>query len=190
MALRGLCTESYRGRVRAFEPSTLSFLPAAHNHRLKFSDSGMQSFSIEVNSTLAREAEQYSLDLNDSTHCAGGKLAHLYYRTYAEFIHRDEPAALVVEGLVREMLAEVSRAISKSAVEKKQPAWLKRAQELLHEQYREPLLLSQIAGAVGVHRSSLSYVSAVLPVHPWRIHSPIKNRTCESKYDGFRSFNC
>jgi AraC family transcriptional regulator len=156
LALHGVCAETYRGKLRAFRPSTLSFLPADHNHSLKFFDSGMQSFSIEVNSALAGEAEQYSLDLNRTTHCSGGKLVHLYYRTYAEFVHRDAGAALVVEGLVREMLAEVSRAMRKSVEEKQQPIWLKRAQELLHEKYREPLVLSQIAVAVGVHPVHLS----------------------------------
>jgi AraC family transcriptional regulator len=150
MALRGVCTEIYGRKVRVFEPSVLSFLPAGNMHSLEFHNTGMHSFSIEIAPLLAQRVGEYSLSLDTSIHCHGGLLTQLYKKTYAEFVRMDDVAPLAIEGLVLEMLAEVSRGQTEGAVDRS-PRWLKQAQELIHEQFSESLTLSDISRAVGIH---------------------------------------
>ncbi len=155
MALRGVCTETYGRKVRVYEPSVLSFLPAGDVHSLEFHNTGMHSFSIEIALPLAKRVQEYSLNLNTSVHCQGGSLALLYKKAYSEFVRMDDVAALVIEGLVLEMLAEVSRRQTEPAVNGS-PRWLKQARELIHEHFSESLTLNDIADAVGVHPVHLS----------------------------------
>ena len=150
MALRGVCTETYGRKVRVFEPSVLSFLPAGNVHSLEFHNTGMHSLSIEISPLLAQRVRDYSLNLDTSIHCRGGLLTQLYKKTYAEFVRMDDVAPLAIEGLVLEMLAEVSRGQIERAVDKS-PRWLKQAREIIHERFSEPLTLSDISGAVGIH---------------------------------------
>ncbi len=157
MALRGVCTEIYGRKVRVFKPSVLSFLPAGNVHSLEFHNTGMHSFSIEIAPLLAQRAREYSLNLDTSIHCQGGLLTLLYKKAYAEFVRMDDVAPLVIEGLVLEMLAEVSREQTKGVVDRS-PRWLKQALELIHEQFAKSLTLSDISDAVGVHPVHLSRV--------------------------------
>lgn len=160
LALRGVCTEVYGKKVRVYKPSAWSFLPANQVHSLEFQNSGMNSFSIEIAPLFAQRVLEYSLNLDNSVHCQGGLLTLLYKRVYSEFIRMDDVAPLSIEGLVFEMLAEVSRRQTEGAVEKS-PRWLKQAQEILHERFSEYLSLSEISGAVGVHPVHLSRVFRV-----------------------------
>lgn len=157
MALRGVCTENYGRKVRVFEPSALSFLPAGDVHSLEFHDTGMHSFSIEIASPLAQRVRDYSLNLDRSIHCREGLLTQLYKKTYAEFVRMDDVAPLAIEGLVLEMLAEVSRGQTERAVDTS-PRWLRQAQELIHEKFSESLTLGDISRAVGVHSVHLARV--------------------------------
>jgi AraC family transcriptional regulator len=157
MALRGVCTENYGRKVRVFEPSTLSFLPAGNVHSLEFHNTGMHSFGIEIAPLLAQRVREYSLNLDTSIHCQEGLLALLYKKTYTEFVRMDDVAPLAIEGLVLEMLAEVSRRQKERTIEKS-PRWLRQAQEIIHEQFSESLTLSNISDAVGVHPVHLARV--------------------------------
>ncbi len=157
MALRGVCSETYGRKVRVFEPSTLSFLPAGNVHSLEFQNTGMHSFSIEIAPLLVQRVREYSPNLDASIHCQGGSLSLLYKKTYAEFLRMDDVAPLAIEGLVLEMLAEVSRGQTKGAVDKS-PRWLRQAQELIHEQFSESLTVGDIARAVGVHPVHLARI--------------------------------
>ena len=115
----------------------------------------MHSFSIEIAPTLVHRVREYSLRLDDSVHCQGGLLTLLYKRAYSEFVRMDDVALLAIEGLVLEMLAEVSRGQTKGTTEKS-PRWLKQAQELVHERFSESLSLQDIADAIGIHPVHLS----------------------------------
>ena len=100
MALRGVCTETYGRKVRVFEPSVLSFLPAGNVHSLEFHNTGMHSFSIEIAPSLTQRVREYSLNLDTSVHCRGGLLTRLYKKAYSEFVRMDDVAPLAIEGLV------------------------------------------------------------------------------------------
>ncbi|MBA2736557.1 MAG: AraC family transcriptional regulator [Pyrinomonadaceae bacterium] len=157
MALQGVCTENYRRKVRFYEPSFLSFLPPGEMHSLEFYKTGLRSFSIEIKLPLLKRIREYSLNIEDSIHCRGGQLMLLFKKAYSEFFQSDAATPLAVEGLVLEMLAEVSRRrVNKDS--QQPPPWLKTITEIIHDQFSENLTLDGIAESAGVHPVYLSRV--------------------------------
>jgi len=62
----------------------------------------------------------------------------------------DEVSALVIEGLMLEMVGEASRR-SEPGVAHHPPRWLQQAKDLLQAQFTEHLTLAEVAQNVGVH---------------------------------------
>ncbi|HEV3218739.1 MAG TPA: AraC family transcriptional regulator [Candidatus Acidoferrales bacterium] len=62
----------------------------------------------------------------------------------------DEVSALAIEGIVLEMMVEVSRDTSK-ARGRIPPQWLRRAKQILRERFDENIRVTDIAELVGVH---------------------------------------
>lgn len=154
MALSGVCTETYMGKERTYEPSVLSFLPAGQAHSLKFYRTGVRGFGIEVEPPLMERMRECSLTAAGSVHCRSGQLTLLYQKVYSEFRQGDDVAPLAIEGLVLEMLAEVAR--QRERENRAAPHWLKLATELIHERFSEGLTLEDISLATGVHPVHIS----------------------------------
>jgi AraC family transcriptional regulator len=149
IALKGTCNEVYAGKLRQYEPLAVEFLPPNQSHSLVFSTVGTRAFSMDVAAEWMEKARDYSLKLDNSVFCRRGPLSNLFMKLYQEFLVGDEASYLAIEGLTLEMLAEASR----HQVDKpyRTPRWLARAEELLHERFSEPLTITQLASAVGVH---------------------------------------
>lgn len=165
IALKGACRESFAGRVRDYEALTVQFLPSYQSHSLDFSLGDTRAFSIDVSPCWLERAREYSLKLENSIHSHGGSLAALMLKLYGEFRRVDDASPIAIEGLMLELLAEVSRHQIKST-EKHPPRWLDRAVDLLREQFPERLRISDVAANVGVH-----------PVHLAREFRRFKQRT-------------
>lgn len=155
IALQGTCSELYGRKLREYRPLALDFLPAEHTHSLTFNDAPLRCFTVEVAPHVSNSLREYSLALGESLHCYGGSLAWLLTRLYNEFLQEDTASLLAIEGLMFEMLAEVSRKQT-DVPEPKPPRWLQRAKELLHARFLDELSLSAIAHEVGVHSVHLS----------------------------------
>ncbi len=123
IGLRGTCVEKYGSRCREYEPLSLMFLPAGHEHSLEIHNAGVRSFSILVSSDLLKTVNEYLLKPYESVHSSGGELAHLFINLYREFNETDDASALAIEGLTLEMLAAVSRNQAKT-LNDKSPRWL------------------------------------------------------------------
>jgi AraC family transcriptional regulator len=157
MALEGFCSEIYKSKTRTYEPSFMSFLPAGVTHSLKFYENGVRSFGIEIKLPLLERMRECSLNFNESVHCQGGQLTLLYKKAYNEFCQMDDVSPLAIEGLVFEMLAEVSRRqVNKGSIQP--PKWLKIVTEIIHDRFSENLTLDEIAECAGVHPVYLSRV--------------------------------
>ncbi|HEX8139824.1 MAG TPA: AraC family transcriptional regulator [Pyrinomonadaceae bacterium] len=150
MAMRGACREIYGGKSRYFEPLTWDFLPAGNAHRLIVSRAGMCVFSIEIAPRWLEHARQYCAPVETPVHSKGGALGALLPKLYREYGHLDASSPLIIEGLVLEMLGEISRSPGHRA-ESRPPRWLRQVLDLLHEHFSERLQLSTIAQSVGVH---------------------------------------
>jgi AraC family transcriptional regulator len=150
MAIRGSCREIYGGKSRYFEPLTWDFLPAGNTHTLIVSRAGMCVFSIEVAQRWLEQTGQYCTPVETPMHSKGGAMGALLPKLYREYNNMDASSPLIIEGLVMEMLGEISRSQARK-VERRPPHWLRQVIELLHEHFSERLQLSTIAQAVGVH---------------------------------------
>ena len=150
VCLNGVCNEAYAGKLREYKPLTVEFLPANQCHSLAFPSAETRAFSVDIPSSWLERAREYSLKLEDSVHCHGGSLSLLFMKLYSEFRQMDGASPLAIEGLMLEMLAEVSRREVKVS-DRTPPRWLAQALDLLHEQFSEHLTIAQLATSVGVH---------------------------------------
>jgi AraC family transcriptional regulator len=150
VALTGMCSEIFAGKVRQYEVSTVEFLPPDQCHSLDFPFADTRAFSIEIGTTWIERAREFSLRLDNSVHAHGGLLSGLMMKIYDEFSHLDSASPVAIQGLAMEMFAAVSRYHSNSCDSQPQ-AWLVRAVELLRESFTEHLTLTQVALAAGVH---------------------------------------
>src|SRR5262249_49244643 len=76
-------------------------------------------------------------------------IAWLMLRLRQELLSLDSAAPVVIEGLMLQLIAEVSRKRVTSGADT--PHWLQQTIELLRDRFAEPLTLSTIARSAGVH---------------------------------------
>ena len=71
----------------------------------------------------------------------------------------DDVTPLAIESLVLDMLARAARLGEPyGALRGRPPAWLRRAEEFVHDHFREPVRIRDVAGAAGVHPAHLAAV--------------------------------
>jgi AraC family transcriptional regulator len=79
-----------------------------------------------------------------------GTVAAVAMRLFDESRRKDLPSALVVEGLMLELLGSLSRS-SAGLAAGPAPIWMRMTEEILHARFRDPPSVSEIALTVGVH---------------------------------------
>jgi AraC family transcriptional regulator len=83
---------------------------------------------------------------------SGGDPVWLVLRLYREFLARADAAEATVEALAYELCAHVA---ARSTEEPHEPAWLAQADAAVHDGFRQPLDLKQVAANAGVHPTHL-----------------------------------
>ena len=154
IALTGRCEETYAGRSRTYAPFSAEFLPPNHDHSLTFFQNQTRAFSVGLGPEWLKQAREYSLKLDHSVFGRPG-LSSLFLRLYKEFLKSDTAAPIAIEGLMLQMLSEVSRRNDED-VERLPPRWFLQVIELLHSNFQERLTMTQIAATVGIHRVHLA----------------------------------
>jgi AraC family transcriptional regulator len=149
--LQGGFTEHYERQRRACSPSTLLFHPPDEVHSDHF-HSKTRCFNLEI-APLDMTAGRLHPRI-EPTGFRGGLLRALVTRLYSEFRNMDDLSPLVVEGLMLELIGEASRQSLRSS--KADPPWLVQTRDILHQQFRHGLTLSNIAKLVGVHHTHLA----------------------------------
>ena len=150
IALTGMCSEAFAGKVRQYEASTVQFLPPDQFHSLDFPFTDTHAFSIEIATGWIERAREFSLRLDNSVHAHGGLLSGLMMKIYDEFRHLDSASPVAIQGLAMEMFVAVSRHQSNLA-SRHPKRWLAGTVEFLRESFTEHLTLAQVASAAGVH---------------------------------------
>ena len=150
---------SYAERLRSAEqecpPQSMVFKPAGERHADVFGRDGGTCLLMEITPARLATIEPYAAVTGRPGLFRSAGLAGLGRRIYREFIAGDGCSPLAVEGLILEVLVEASRTeVSESG--RARPAWLSRARDLIHENLDQPLTLSFIAAAVGVHPAHLA----------------------------------
>jgi AraC family transcriptional regulator len=152
----GVCEESSGGRTKTVHPSALMFHPAGEPHADRWHEMGGRSFHVNISEARAKALADNVPVLNAPAVFEHGMVPWLARRLYGEYQRRDDLALLAMEGLVLEILAEVSR--QRADPERTPPRWLLRARDLLHARFAEDLTLGEIGSEVGVHPVHLSRV--------------------------------
>ena len=78
-------------------------------------------------------------------------------RTLAEFRTRDRFTALSVEGRASSLLALSARVHWRDGNGHRPPEWLRRVRDMLHDEWRTPRSLVEMARAAGVHHCHLAH---------------------------------
>lgn len=150
VVLSGTYTEQYNRREDRFaRPSMLVLHPPDEKHAVVFHNQGARIFSIKIKPRWLAGVRQFSRILDDPLDFNGGLPSALAARIYREFQRMDKYSALVVEGLILEMIAETSR--EAASKERKIPRWLEQVRESFHARFAENIGLSDITKTAGVH---------------------------------------
>lgn len=154
--LQGASSERCGGKVWECTPRTLFLRPSGLTHANRVGEWGLRFLGIELGPNWLARSDQRSLGPK-SPAAVDAVCTGLTRKLYREFRWEDGASALVVEGLVLELLGEACRAASSTA-DTELPRWLRRARDFLHDRYRQPPSLAELAGEVGVHPLHLARV--------------------------------
>jgi len=161
VVLQGDYLEGDRGKLDELRPFTAVFNPAGTAHSTVIGPAGASFFTIELRE---QNLNQLGIRLPQRTTFDRGAGAMLWpgLRLYSAFTAQTcDP--LVVEGNVLEMLGAIA---GFEAPEKSAPDWYGRVKERLHDGFREPLRMRDLARDAGVH-----------PVHLARVFRKMEQRT-------------
>lgn len=152
--LQGAFTEHYQRQRRACNASTLIFHPPDEAHSDHF-HSRTRCFNLEI-APVGMSAGRLHPGI-EPTRFRNGLLRALVTRLYSEFRNLDDLSPLVVEGLMLELIGEASRQSSRSSRSSRaDPRWLEQTRDILRQQFRQSLTLSEIAQLVDVHHTHLA----------------------------------
>ena len=154
--LDGGYREVFNGVERCCVPSTLIFHPAGEVHSDHFLGAGGTIFRFEIGREWLHIAAEEKVRWDERWELRGGPIAWLATRLYTEFNRLDAFSHLVIQGMVLEILGQTGRHAERT--ESRQPAWLKRVTDFLHECPPEELTVAAVAGEAGVHVTHLARV--------------------------------
>lgn len=150
LILSGGYTESYGGTLLECRPSYVKFQPAGEVHSDVYGNERVHCFIVELKTEWLARTGAHELVGSDPLVFPGRSVAWLMMRLRRESLSADDEAPLAIEGLVLQLLAETSRG-RKVLAEGQHLRWLRRAREFLDEGFAQPLTLSAVAAAAGVH---------------------------------------
>jgi AraC family transcriptional regulator len=154
VVLAGACVEESRKNTWEYQPLSLEYFPPGESHRLKCKTK-IHSFNVQIPTSCLLRLRDHSISAEVPIHCSGGPLTQLMLKMHLEYLQMDEATPLAIEGLVFAMLAEVTRRRNWQG-DRKPPRWLEQAREMLQAHFSEPITLSFVSEAVGVHPVHLS----------------------------------
>jgi AraC family transcriptional regulator len=156
LLLAGGYRETFGERTIEYGLRAVSFHPPGTTHRGEIGAAGGRLFAVELGRAWLDRVRDFAPLPPFSHYRAGGPLAWLATRLHREYKQNDAASRLTIEGILLEMLAEVSR--SRPLDESAEPAWLAAAVELLRAEFQRSLTLAEVARQVRVHPAHLSRV--------------------------------
>ncbi len=161
VVLDGNYLEGDHGNLDELRPFTAAFNPAGIAHSTVIGPTGASFFTIEFRDEATR---QLGLRLPQDTTFDRGAGAMLWpgLRLYSAF-KTQSADPLVLEACVLEMLGAMAGFQSPGGAA---PSWFRRVKERLHDDFRDPLRMRDLAHEAGVH-----------PVHLARVFRRVENRT-------------
>jgi AraC family transcriptional regulator len=152
---QGDYVEKFGHSSRDCGPLTVAFHTPDEVHSERMTGADVRSLNVEVSGDWLRGVQQHTNRLREPYDCRGGPAAWLATRLYREFRWGDSASRLMIEGLLLELAAELTRSGDPGALA---PPWLRKAREVLGERFRDNLSPSDIAREVGTHPVHLAAV--------------------------------
>jgi AraC family transcriptional regulator len=158
--LRGSFDGLMRTTSHPCPAATVLTEPAGELHGNFFERTGAEVLTVQPDPARADLLEPLSGVLGEVNHIRDRSIAAVATRAANELVAPDDIAPLAVEGLILEMLALTARGRAASGVgtERRRPGWLEDARALLHDRKLQPLRVTDVADAVGVHPVHLARV--------------------------------
>lgn len=155
-ALSGAFTQIMGSRSTILAPGSLMYVPAGEMHATDFGPCGARVFFVAVDAVwVGKRLESVRGDACEPRIATGGaRLQSAAFKMYEEFKRPDALSDLIVEGALLELLGGWFREAKREA--RDAPAWLRTVRTLLQDSFREPVSLSDLSHAVGVHSSHIS----------------------------------
>lgn len=157
LVIRGAYAEAYRKTALEFKPLQLKFRPAEEPHSNIYYKLPVHCFFIEFETRWLQRVGRHAGALNAPTVIRDSSLVWLVMKLRRETRRIDALSPLIIEGLLLEIVVELSRRSGKTS-ERRRPEWLTRARDFIHGSFTEHLTLSEIAQAAGVHPVYLATV--------------------------------
>jgi AraC family transcriptional regulator len=145
---RGAYTEQCPGCVFDVGEGDVVLHGAGESHADRMHGTASHLLNLEFTRPWLARADACGGRLDARITAKGGYLLQLGARLRRELWRDDRLAALCIEAIALELVAEISRT---SMPEPDRPHWLAHALDYLHAHFREILTLAQVAQAVGVH---------------------------------------
>jgi AraC family transcriptional regulator len=155
LVVEGYFTETVGRHSCEVTSTSLILRPAGEPHANQYGRAEARCLIIEVKPPRLEMVRQISPVLDRTDHLRGSWVMILARRIAQELRMCDSASPLAIEALTLELLARAARH-NPEAGSSPEPRWLRQARELIHEQFTQPLGLSQIAESVGVHPAHLA----------------------------------
>jgi AraC family transcriptional regulator len=143
-----------QGRCHHCPPSAVFTEPPGERHANDIGPAGARVVVIQPDHRQVELLRPFAGFLERSSHRHHAGIAGRAARLADELGRPDDLAPLAAEGIVLEMLVALARVASTEVG--RAPAWLLRAQALLHDRFAEPLRAAEIAREVSVHPAHLA----------------------------------
>ena len=126
--IAGAYDETCGRETKTGGPSSLVFHPVGEAHANRWHDTGGRVFHIEISRARALAIGDHGVSLDAPADLRGGSAPWLAGRLHREYCRADGPSTLAMEGLVLEIIAELSRDRAPDD-ERRPPPWLGRARD-------------------------------------------------------------
>ena len=107
--IKGGFTENCEGKSRSFINTGLVFRPPNETHSNHFHRSGAYCLNILLKQNWLSYVSELGVKTTDSAKIKNSAATFLAFRLYDEFHHTDEISALAIEGLLLEIITEITR---------------------------------------------------------------------------------
>lgn len=152
LVLDGTQVEELKAGRRWYRKGTLALHPAQEMHRHRTGIEGLRCLNVEFGAKWLAANPHVLRVLEKPAHLDSSRFPSMALTAgtiYGEFRDLDDVSLLAIEACVLSLLAEISR--SKLLMTKAKPYWLKKARDVLHDCFSEPLTLKTLGASVGVH---------------------------------------
>jgi AraC family transcriptional regulator len=152
--LTGNCYESDRKKAYYCPPGSLLFHNAQEAHYNVKSGEVSLGVQVEINPRWYKRFEVDLESLPSSTQVLHPSVRLHFYNIYKEARLDETTANLTVDALLLEIFELIKGVESASAAGR--PGWVDKIDEMLHENFDQPLSLLEISAELGVHWAHLS----------------------------------